>query len=206
MRSPFRSGATPRRAKLQRNSCCSIGGHKDPPAREMRALRPVKPRRGQKSGFNVNGGTHDRLSRALATPQCLLRVRWAHILVGVQVDDGLRSRWSTSDAEPASVDAKNCRTFGFVVEARHRRVRRRRGASACDFPGLDLTPPGPASSRVAGGRRVPRAEAVCVLTPRGPCARPEPAAACSRPASARGQRRRFFVVPSVGVRAELPCS
>ena len=151
-------------------------------------------------------GTHDRLSRALAMPQCLLRVRWAHILVGVQVDDGLRSRWSTSDAEPASVDAKNCRTFGFVVEARHRRVRRRRGASACDFPGLDLTPPGPASSRVAGGRRVPRAEAVCVLTPRGPCARPEPAAACSRPASARGQRRRFFVVPSVGVRAELPCS
>ena len=206
MRSPFRSGATPRRAKLQRNSCCSIGGHKDPPAREMRALRPVV---GKRAGSTSTAAHLTGLSRALATPQCLLRVRWAHILVGVQVDDGLRSRWSTSDAEPASVDAKNCRTFGFVVEARHRRVRRRRGASACDFPGLDLTPPGSASSRVAGGRRVPRAEAVCaprVLTPRGPCARPEPAAACSRPASARGQRRRFFVVPSVGVRAELPCS
>ena len=203
MRSLYPSGATPRRAKLQRNSCCSIGGHKDPPAREMRALRPVV---GKRAGSTSTAAHLTGLSRALATPQCLLRVRWAHIVVGVQVDDGLRSRWSTSDAEPASVDAKNCRTFGFVVEARHRRVRRRRGASACDFPGLDLTPPGPASSRVAGGRRVPRAEAVCVLTPRGPCARPEPAAACSRPASARGQRRRFFVVPSVGVRAELPCS
>ena len=162
MRSPFQSGATPRGAQPERDSCCSIGGHKDPPAREMRALRPVG-----RAGSTSTGGTLDRLSRALATPQCLLRVRWAHIIVGVQVDDGLRSRWSTSDAEPASVDAKNCRTFGFVVEARHRRVRRRRGASACDFPGLDLTPPGPASSRVAGGRRVPRAEAVCcVLTPR----------------------------------------
>ena len=94
-----------------------------------------------------------------------------------------------------------------IVGGRHGRAQRRRRASACDFPVLDPRPPGPASSRVAGGRRVPRTEAVCaprVLTPRDPCARPEPSAACSRPASARGQRRRFFMVPPVGARAARP--
>ena len=96
-----------------------------------------------------------------------------------------------------------------IVGGRHGRAQRRRRASACDFPVLDPRPPGPASSRVAGGRRVPRTEAVCaprVLTPRDPRARPEPAAASSLPASSREQRRRFFEFPSGGVRAELPCS
>ena len=75
-----------------------------------------------------------------------------------------------------------------VVGKSHGRVQRRRRASACDFPVLDPRPPGPASSRVAGGRRVPRTEAVCapwVLTPRDPQARPAPAAASSLPASSR---------------------
>ena len=75
-----------------------------------------------------------------------------------------------------------------VVGKSHGRVQRRRRASACDFPVLDPRPPGPASSRVAGTRRVPRTEAVCapwVLTPRDPQARPAPAAASSLPASSR---------------------
>ena len=96
-----------------------------------------------------------------------------------------------------------------IVGGRHGRAQHRRRASACDFPVLDPRPPGPASSRVAGGRRVPRTEAVCaprVRTPRDPRARPEPAAASSLPASSRQQRRRFFESPSGGVRAELPCS
>ena len=96
-----------------------------------------------------------------------------------------------------------------IVGGRHGRAQHRRRASACDFPVLDPRPPGPASSRVAEGRRVPRTKAVCaprVLTPRDPRARPEPAAASSLLASSREQRRRFFEFPSGGVRAELPCS
>ena len=50
-----------------------------------------------------------------------------------------------------------------IVGGRHGRAQHRRRASACDFPVLDPRPPGPASSRVAEGRRVPRTKAVCAL-------------------------------------------
>ena len=48
-----------------------------------------------------------------------------------------------------------------IVGGRHGRAQHRRRASACDFPVLDPRPPGPASSRVAGGCRVPSTRAVC---------------------------------------------
>ena len=101
-----------------------------------------------------------------------------------------------------------------IIGGRHGRAQRRRRASACDFPVLDPRPPGPASSRVAEGRRVPRTKAVCaprVLTPRDPRARPEPAAASSLPASSREQRlatssssRREGSVPSSPARSGRP--
>ena len=148
-------------------------------------------------------------------PSAARRGRWSYV-VGER-----RGRVPRSGAKSALTDDRprthtqhlsmlyNVGRCVTIVGGRHGRAQHRRRASACDFPVLDPRPPGPASSRVAEGRRVPRTKAVCapwVLTPRDPRARPEPAAASSLLASSREQRRRFFEFPSGGVRAELSCS
>ena len=63
MRSPFQSGPTPQKTKPQRNSCCSIGGHKDPPARGMRVVRLLA---GAKERFQRQRRHNDRA----LTPTC----------------------------------------------------------------------------------------------------------------------------------------